>query len=476
MAADDARVLFRWGEANHPFTLRTAFEGVFITGANGSGKTSGSGYAIARAYLQAGFGGLVLTVKPGDVSDWVQYARQASREKDLIIVRPDQADIRRHCFNFLEYELSRPGRGSGITENIVAVLVNVLSPGIGARVSSSDRFWDDTLRELLRNVVATASLAGERLTLRLLVDILLSAPHSAEEARSASFLQDSLCARLLRQAFQRQDLSPSTREDLSHTVSYWDSKFPRLAEKTRSIIEQSLSSMIDGLLRAPLRELLCEESTFFPEDSERGALLVLDMPTKEFGEAGRLAQLVVKTVWMAAIERRDLSKNSRPVFLFQDEAQTLLTPEDKSFSQTARDRRAAIVSLTQNLSGFYSAMAAADPRSAVDAYVGCLNTKVFHFNEDPATCEFAERLFGLEERYRAGTSLSIEGRNTYEQQDRASVRRNVDFRREMRPRVPASSLRALRRGGAENSRAVDAIISVAGTLVRHTFHQESGAP
>lgn len=476
MAADDATVLFRWGEANHPFTLRTACEGVFITGANGSGKTSGSGYAIARAYLQAGFGGLVLTVKPGDVFDWVQYARRAGREKDLVIVRPDQADSGRHCFNFLEYELSRPGRGGGITENIVAVLVNVLSPGIGARISSSDRFWDDTLRELLRNVVATASLAGERLTLRLLVDILLTAPHSTDEARSSSFLEKSLCARLLRQAFQRQDLSPSAREDLSHTVSYWDAKFPRLAEKTRSIIEQSLSSMIDGLLRAPLRELLCEKSTFFPEDSEQGSILVLDMPTKQFGEAGRLAQLIVKTAWMAAIERRNISVSPRPVFLFQDEAQTFLTPEDKAFAQTARDRRAAIVSLTQNLSGFYSAMHAPDPRSACDAYVGCLNTKVFHFNEDPATCEFAERLFGREDRYRGGGSFSIEGKHPNERSEQATVRRSVDFRREERPRVPAASLRTLRRGGRENACNVDAIISEAGTLIRHTFLQEASTP
>lgn len=471
MVIDNDSALLLWGETGHKLTLRAGTEGVLIIGANGSGKSTGSGQAIAEAYLRAGFGGLVLIVKPSEVFDWVRYARRTGRENDLVIVRPDEAGGSRHCFNFLEYELSRPGRGRGITENIVAVLMNVLSPGIGARLSSGDRFWDETLRELLRNVVATASLARERLTLRLLVDILLSAPRSSEEARSSSFLEKSLCARLLRQAFQRQDLSSPARDDLLHTVSYWEAKFPRLAEKTRSIIEQSLSSMIDGLLRAPLRELLCEGSTFSPEDSERGVILVLDMPTKEFGESGRLAQLIIKTVWMAAIERRDIAVNPRPVFLFQDEAQTFLTPEDKTFAQTARDRRAAIVSLTQNLSGFYSAMQAPDPRSACNAYIGCLNTKIFHFNEDPETCEFAERLFGREERYRGGGSYSIESRRPNQEQLPA-VRRHVDFRREDRPRVPAASLRTLRRGGIESDRQVDAIISQAGVLIRHTFLQE----
>lgn len=473
MEPRDDSALLRWGDTGHAFNLRNACEGVLITGSNGSGKSSGSGNAFALAYLRAEFGGLVLTVKPSDVYDWIHYARRAGREKDLVIVRPDEEGASKHCFNFLDYELSRPGRGRGITENIVAILMNVLSPSIGVKLSSSDRFWDDTLRELLRNIVATAVTAGRRLDLRLLVEVLLSAPHSTAEARSPAFLEDSLCARLLREAFQRKDLSSSAREDLLHTVSYWDAKFPRLAEKTRSIIEQSLSSMIDGLLRAPLRELLCEGSTFAPEDCERGAILVLDMPTKEFGEAGRLAQLIVKTVWMSAMERRDVSASPRPVFLFQDEAQAFLTPDDKAFAQTARDRRAAIVSLTQSLSGFYSAMQGSNPQVACDAYIACLNTKIFHFNEDPATCEFAERLFGREERYRGGSSYSIESRAPGRDSNAPSVRRNVDFRREERPRVPGASLRNLRRGGTENDRQVEAIISQAGVLIRHTFLQES---
>ena len=49
--------------SSHPadgFRLADAFEGVVCFGSSGSGKTTGSGAAIARAYLAAGFGGLVL--------------------------------------------------------------------------------------------------------------------------------------------------------------------------------------------------------------------------------------------------------------------------------------------------------------------------------------------------------------------------------------------------------------------------------
>ena len=50
------------------FTLRDACQGVHVFGGIGSGKTSGSGKALASAYLRAGFGGLVLCAKPDELS------------------------------------------------------------------------------------------------------------------------------------------------------------------------------------------------------------------------------------------------------------------------------------------------------------------------------------------------------------------------------------------------------------------------
>ena len=44
--------------------IKDACEGTIIFGGTGSGKTSGSGRAIATSFLSAGFGGLVLCAKP----------------------------------------------------------------------------------------------------------------------------------------------------------------------------------------------------------------------------------------------------------------------------------------------------------------------------------------------------------------------------------------------------------------------------
>jgi hypothetical protein len=125
--------LLRFGEGD-VWTIRDTCEGTQIFGATGSGKTSGSGRALAEAFLRAGFGGLVLTVKPDETDLWIEYARRTGREASLLVFSPSK---RRERFwhprtgemlryNFLEHEACRPGEGAGLTENIVLMFSTVL--------------------------------------------------------------------------------------------------------------------------------------------------------------------------------------------------------------------------------------------------------------------------------------------------------------------------------------------------------------
>ena len=61
---DDAESILELGEpstSENYWTLKDAFEGTQIFGSTGSGKLSGSGKAIALAFLESYLGGLVLT-------------------------------------------------------------------------------------------------------------------------------------------------------------------------------------------------------------------------------------------------------------------------------------------------------------------------------------------------------------------------------------------------------------------------------
>ena len=78
------------------FTLRDAFNGVHVFGSIGSGKTSGSGKALATAYLRAGFGLLVCISKYEEIELWINYARRNGRAHDLVLFTPEKG-----AYNFL---------------------------------------------------------------------------------------------------------------------------------------------------------------------------------------------------------------------------------------------------------------------------------------------------------------------------------------------------------------------------------------
>ena len=120
VAPDPLDAPLLWLGKNDPWTIRNACEGTAIFGATGSGKTSGSGQALAKAFLSAGFGGLVLCAKPDEAELWRRYCQQTNRSDSLIIFGPQQP----YRFNFLNYEFTRPGAGAGLTENLVRLFTD----------------------------------------------------------------------------------------------------------------------------------------------------------------------------------------------------------------------------------------------------------------------------------------------------------------------------------------------------------------
>lgn len=115
-----SQVLMRYSR-NDAWTLQNAYEGTLIVGGTGSGKTTGSGHAIADSFLRSDMGGLVLTSKPGERQQWEGYCKAAGRHRDLIVFGADQP----WHFNFLNYA-QRLGGGAGHTENLLGLFSTIL--------------------------------------------------------------------------------------------------------------------------------------------------------------------------------------------------------------------------------------------------------------------------------------------------------------------------------------------------------------
>ena len=473
--------------AENYWSLGDAFEGLQVFGGTGSGKSSGSGQAVARAFLEANLGGLVLTAKPDEILSWQRYAKATGRETDLLIVEEDSP----HRFNFLRYELQRPGAGAGHTENLVNLFCAVLesSEKRHGQGGGNDSYWQRSLKQLLRSAVDLAVLAADDVDLPGLYRIITSAPRSAVEALDEKWQQNSACFALLEHSKDRAK-EKGRETDWELTNNYWLQEFPGLAPETRSVIVSSFTSMADCFLRGLLRKLFCTDLNIRPEDSFEGKIIILNLPVKEYNELGQFAQVLFKFIWQRAVERRipkgisreEAQNTIRPVFLWADESQFFASSYDAMFQSTARSSRACTVYLTQNLPSYHATFGGANAKAEADAFLGNLQTKIFHANGDPTTNNWAAESIGRTRQLQlyGGQSEGVSAKG-----NGGSMNQNAGGSMVFEYLVQPQEFTTLRTGGTEASYQVDCIIFQGGrrwlatignkptaqNYIRHSFGQ-----
>lgn len=402
------------------WTVRHAVEGVQIFGGIGSGKTSGSGRMLALKYLHNNFGGLVLTVKPDEKKLWQDYCQLTGRLDDLIIIEPGGE----HAFNFLDYEASAGG-SDAITENIVDVLKTVIRAGDNiSGGKSDDQFWETALDMLIFNVIDLCRLAYGRLSVQDMYDIVQTIPKTRDDGQPAEETEGKAYQRAMTLAKDKvlkkyAEWTESQSHEQMSTLNdspdfenillnalpdarlykfvelFFGDNFIPLSERTRSIIDFTFSGFLFRLLREPIYSLFCSKpSTVTPEDSLNGKVILINLPVKLYHKVGRDCQILFKYIWQRAMERRDVTHNSRPLFLWADEAQNFLHEHDPDYQATARSSRISTVYISQNLPNYYACMGGTKAEFKVKSFLGTLGTKIFHANADIETNKYASELIG----------------------------------------------------------------------------------
>ncbi|MEM6822854.1 MAG: TraM recognition domain-containing protein [Verrucomicrobiota bacterium] len=474
------------GRQFHPenyWSLRDAFEGVQVFGGTGSGKSSGSGQALARAFLSSNLGGLVLTAKTDEAEQWKALAASEGRGGDIIEVTDDG----HYQFNFLSYELKRAGAGAAQTESLVNLFCAVLESAERrqGQVGGSDAYWSRALKQLLRNAIDLAVLAMDEVDLISLYRIITSAPSSIAEADDAAWQKSSACFALLEHAQQKHQ-SGGEADDVRLVVEFFLREFALLANETRSVIISTFTSMADCFMRGTLRKLFCEGLNYSPEDCFEGKIIILNLPVKEFNELGQFAQVLFKFVWQRAVERRippgiareEAQRTIRPVFLFADEAQFFINSYDALFQSTARSSRACTVYLTQNLPTYFAAFGGPNGRHEAESFVANLQTKIAHANGDPTTNLWMADSIGRTRQIQLSGGVS-EGATSY---GRTNLNLNAGGNMVYEYPVQPAEFTNLATGGPDHDYRVGAVIFQGGrnwipdgkerrNFIRHHFSQ-----
>lgn len=382
------------------FTLRDAAQGVSILGSIGSGKTSGSGQALAGAYLRAGMGGLVLCAKPEEADLWRRYARIHGRTESLV-----EFSDRRQGFNFLNYELARQG-AQGLN-SVVECLMRVLEAARSATPSpgrSGEAFWEDTTRQMLRHTIPILYAATGTVTIPDIIRFVRGAPNTREEMRDPAWQEHSFLFQSFSRARGRLDDAVG-----GQAIYYWRDEIAALDAKTRGNITISLTTTLDRFNHGWLGRAFCSETTIVPELCFHGAVILLNMPALTLNEDGIIGQQVFKYLWQRAVLARNAlapEQQERPVFLWADEAQYFINSYDAEFQSTCRGSRACTVYLSQSLPTYYAKIGGDNARDRVHHLLGNFATKVFHSNACPETNEWAARTIGRSLQTRANYSES----------------------------------------------------------------------
>ena len=421
------QVLYKAPGTDTTITWADAVEGILLTGATGSGKSSGPGKHTALSMLKAGFGFCVLCAKPDERSRWESYVKACGREDDLVIFNKKSG----LQFNFLHYDLEREGEGAGDIFNANNALMNIsqlnrqiLSGGGG---KNEEDFWDNALRRLIGNTISALILAGEKVSID---NMRRMVAYSFKEKEDVKFYSD-----LLRIASTRKNIDPSKREeaieeleeliasnyfiqviykiqsadftseeqtyDANLVEDYRLTDFAELSEITRSNVTESFMGIIQpfltrGILRSQFASGLDPE--LLPEKiiSER-KIVIVDFPIKEFGFAGMIASIIYKSIFQGAAERRKVVEETTPVpaCLWIDEYQNFCNPQtDSLFQTTARSSWISTVYITQNMNNLYFIMGNNQPQARAKSLVGNLNLKFFASNADFETNQWASEMIG----------------------------------------------------------------------------------
>lgn len=472
-----------------PWRLEDAVKGTQIFGATGSGKSSGSGKDIAKAFLKAGYGGLVLCAKPDERKQWEEYAEKTGRLGDLVVFKPSSG----LSFNPLAYESSRVGGGETI--NLVELIMRLqeLSENFSAQGGGGqdEKFWVNAMKRYVSRLIDLLKIAEQEVSFSNIYELMISSNAQSmqdyanyqeqllalsniendakefedDEATAYSeeatkeyekeydiLLNSSFCILCLEIAKERASGEDEKfNQTLFMVEQYFTHELLGLPEKTRSIIEEYLRGIVEPFLGGILNDYFSKgvDSNLYPEVTyEQNKIILLDFPVKTHLLAGVMAQGIYKYLWQQAMERRDTEQNNKPVFLWVDESQYFINPmHDTLFQTTARSARVCTVYLTQNINNYYFVMGSNQPQARAKSLIANLSTLIFHANSDFDTNDWASKTIG-------------QGYHRQETQSRnaTGVTINESFVKDYN--VPSSIFTKLKTGGSD--RKVEGVILVNG--------------
>lgn len=388
------------------FTIRDAVTGVQIFGGTGSGKTSGSGRALAHAYLKAGFGGIVMCAKPDEADLWRALAKECGRSRDLVFF--DSSGSLR--FNFLDYAqhtIAADGRDMNLVQLLSTITEATRAQtraGSSAGGGGNEQYFRDAASQLVANAIPFLRAVKGTIRLGDLHRFVSTAPTSRQEANDPKWVALSFCGLTIHQAHKlRKAGNPEAERAMQHK-GYWTDELSSIGDKTRGNIVSTFTSSIYPFLTGQLHDLFCTDTNIVPEYARQGIIIVCDLPARSYGPAGVVAQQIMKLLFQLSMESEHVTDATRPVMVWADECQFFMNSHDTDHLSVCRQQRVANVFITQDMPTYQAKM---PDENEANSLLNKFGTRIFHASTDHNTCKYASDIIGRIKHYSLSQSQSF---------------------------------------------------------------------
>jgi hypothetical protein len=384
--------LVHLSEQDH-LTGRDALSGgVFVCGASGSGKSSGSTKTFLDAMIghrfpdgRPAFGLLGLLAKPEERQVWMELCLKHGRLDDVFVMAPGSG-VR---LNVLD-----TGKTVREMTRILMTIADSLR-GVDGDGERQQKFWARGTERLIQYTIEIVQAAYGTVTPDALQRFLSGMATTPGQTENAEWRQ-AFHYQTIEKAWENARSMPEDRQqDIKTAVEHFLNALPALANETRSGFVAGADNILTVFNSPIVRSLCGSDSTISPDLTLQSKILLVDLPPSEFGDEGSFVNAAQKFV----VQRRVLARKAMPGdslhCIVADECHRFLNSFDATYTAESRSHLGMSLMVTQNLPSCYRALGGSkNAEYQVQEIIGNLTTKIIHALSCTTTATWASKLVG----------------------------------------------------------------------------------
>jgi len=374
------------------------FQNILVTGTIGSGKTSSLMYPLCKQLISCykdtlfkKIGMLILDVKGNFYKQVLQYASEANRLDDVIVIELSG----KYKYN----PLHKPDLSPQVLANRLKTILLLFSP------NNSENYWLDEAEKVLAESIKLCRLYNNGyVTFKELHKLITKDNYYIQKLE------------ILKTMFRSGKLSKEQIYDLHSSLIFFEDEFLKLDPRTLSILKSEITRITSTFISnydilntfsPPIEDL---NFLGFSEVINSGKIVVLNMNISEYENLSKIIAAYLKLDFQAEVLMQ-LSKgnNVKTTAFICDEYHEYVTATDSNFFAQSREAKCINIVATQSYSSLLNTL---KDTWTVKVITQNLINKFWFRTDDLLTIEEAQKQIGREEKHFTSKSISENAKET----------------------------------------------------------------